>query len=241
MNPAYGSDLAFIHDVGYGELACAGARHLVTLLRKDCYSSGPVIELGSGSGLRAEILTAAGFGVLGIDQSQAMTELARARVPGAKFITSSFLDATLPACIAVTAFGEALNYLFDKRNSPAALVRLFRRVRGALIRGGVFLFDVAGPGRVPGPSPQYHSQTADDWAYLAVTEEKAGVLTRRITAFRCEGELYRRTDEVHRLRLYDPDKLTTTLRGLGFRVTKLNNYDGRPFVPGCYGMLARKA
>ena len=54
-------------------------------------------------------------------------------------------------CAAVTAVGECLNYSFDAKNCLPALRRLFRRIFSALEAGGIFIFDVAGPGRAGAP------------------------------------------------------------------------------------------
>ena len=49
-----------------------------------------------------------------------------ARVWVAAFV-AVLLSVKLPACAAVTAIGEVLNYAFDWRNNLAELRRLFRR------------------------------------------------------------------------------------------------------------------
>jgi SAM-dependent methyltransferase len=238
---AYRNDLAFIHDAGFGMFAEAAARTLLPLLRKIGRRDGLVVELGCGSGIQAGAVTRAGYDVLGFDISQAMVDLARKRVPAAEFRCASFLDVELPPCIAVTAVGEIFNYLFDRRNSLATLKNLFRRVYAALEPGGVFLFDVALVGRVPGGHRRSYVAT-DDWAclYEAFEDEKRRVLTRNITTFRKHGETYRRAHEVHRLRLYKRDELVAPLEQAGFRVRRISRYDDLKFPPGYQGFVARK-
>jgi SAM-dependent methyltransferase len=181
--------------------------------------------------------------VLGIDISPGMLALARERVPDGRFIKGSLLTADLPPCVAVTAVGECINYLFDRGNTRPALARLFRRVHAALLPGGLFLFDVAGPGRVPGDGPQRIFREGDDWAVLVIAEEdrRRGLLTRRITSFRKVGELYRRDHEIHEQRLLAPGEVTRLLRAVSFRVRRLRGYGPLRFGPGHTGFLARKA
>src|SRR5207249_3837277 len=93
MADGYGSDLAYIHDTGFGAFARRAAPHLLTLLRRTARRGGLVVDLGCGSGIWARELCHAGYEVLGIDQSEAMIGLARARAPRAEFLTASFLDA----------------------------------------------------------------------------------------------------------------------------------------------------
>jgi hypothetical protein len=143
----------------------------------------------------------------------------------------------------VTAIGEIFSYLFDRNNTPANLEKLFRRIYQALQPGGLLIFDVVAPGRAPGPGPTRHCREADDWVALATAEEdrQKNLLTRRITTFRKAGSLYRRQEEVHRLRLCRRPELTRQLRQCGFRVRPLAGYGQLRFAPGHIGFLARKA
>lgn len=76
-----------------------------------------------------------------------MVDLARVNVPGARFVQGSVWDAELPPAVAVTAIGEVVNYTADARAGVEQLAGLIDRVRTALAPGGVFLFDIATPGR----------------------------------------------------------------------------------------------
>ena len=243
MASGYHEDLAYIHDVGFGHFARNAAPGLLELLRKRQVVRGLVVDLGCGSGIWARELCNAGYEVLGVDLSEAMLAIARQRVPEAEFRQGSLLSAKLPPCVAVTSIGECFNFLFDRRNTTRRLLELFRRVHDALVPGGLFIFDVAGPGRVPGPGTQRKYFEGEDWAVLVAAEEdrQAKLLTRRITSFRKVGKLYRRDEEIHALRLYTPLELAQQLRDCGFRVNVLRGYGPMRFAPGYFGLLARKA
>jgi SAM-dependent methyltransferase len=238
----YRQDLACIHDAGYGHFARAAAPVLREALRKRGLDSGLIVDLGCGSGILAAELSQAGYDLLGFDLSQSMIALACKRAPKARFHVQSLWEADLPPCIAVTAIGECFNYFFDQRNTDAALLRLFHRVYAALCPGGLFLFDVAEPGRVPGSGVQRHFREEEDWAVLVSTEEDRASqrLTRRITSFRKVGKLYRREQEVHTLRLFAGAGLARHLRLIGFRVRLLRNYGPLRFPPGYVALLGRK-
>lgn len=224
--PGYQSDLAYIHDAGFGDYARKSAPGLLAILRQAGIRTGLVVDLGCGSGIWAAELMRHGYEVLGIDSSSSMIELAGKRAPAATFVNASFLKAKLPICDAVTAIGEVFNYTFDQRNDPRQLSRLFRHVHDALRPGGVFIFDIAEPGRV---LRRAHAE-GKDWAILFAAEASRDLLIRRMTTFRQVGELYRRSEETHRLRLYRSSDIAAELRAAGFSVRVLRAY-GRMSLP----------
>ncbi|MDP8952627.1 MAG: class I SAM-dependent methyltransferase [Actinomycetota bacterium] len=242
MPDGYREDLAYVHDAGFLSFAENAAPMLVEALRSGGLERGLVIDLCCGSGPLSRRLSDTGYDVLGVDISGAMVEMARKRVPGGRFVEGSILSLELQPCVAVAAVGECLNYLFDEGNTEEGLEDLLRRIHEALIPGGVLLFDAAGPGRAPGPGPSRIHAEGEDWAVLATAEEdgERGVLTRRITTFRKVGELYRRGEEVHHLRLIRREAIATQLRNLGFNVRILDSYGEMRFPPGLTGFLARK-
>ncbi|HWN98556.1 MAG TPA: class I SAM-dependent methyltransferase, partial [Blastocatellia bacterium] len=59
MNGYYEKDLAFIHDVGFGEWARKSAPGILEILKQNGICEGLIIDLGCGSGLWAQALTKA--------------------------------------------------------------------------------------------------------------------------------------------------------------------------------------
>lgn len=240
MSRWYGEDIAYIHDTGHAEFALRSSPGILEILRDGGVRSGLVVDLGCGSGIWARELLGAGYGVLGIDISESMIEFARRAAPEARFRVASLYEAELPPCDAVTAVGEVLNYLFDEAPDDGGLTRLFGCVYGALRGGGVFVFDLAGPGQVPpGERAKTHS-LGEDWAVLVEKEEERGILTRRITSFRRVGEHYRRDEEVHRQRLYEPREVSWELRRAGFVVRTAQSYGAFRLPEAHTAFVARK-
>jgi len=237
----YRDDLAYIHDEGFTDFARGAAHGLLQILRSHGIKGGRVLDLGCGSGRWARELNDAGYQVIGIDQSLAMVRLAREIAPRSKFTVGSLLRIKLQECDAVTSIGECLNYTFDQRNSAKALERLFLRVYSALRPGGIFVFDIAEPGRVPTGVERKWSE-GPHWALLVSIEgdRQRRVLSRRIVTFRKTASAFRRGEEIHRLRLYWADDLVQSLRECGFRARKLAGYGRFPFPPGIRGVLAVK-
>jgi SAM-dependent methyltransferase len=237
MREWYREDLAYIHDVGFGDYALESAPGILEILARSEIREGLVVDLGCGSGLWARELTKARYRVLGIDISESMIYIARRRAPEAEFRVGSLFEADIPPCDAVTALGEVLNYLFHPENE---LVRLFRRVYEALVPGGVFVFDIAEPGQVPQGTKTRGFTEGEDWVVLVEKEEDRDTLTRRITTFRRKGEHYRRSDEVHRQRLYRAPDIARYLRQVGFRVRTVRGYGRYRLTRAHAAFIARK-
>ena len=210
----YADDLAAVHDAGFGSLAEAAAG----TARKLLPPRSSVVELGCGSGITAALLTSAGHSVVAIDQSAPLIALARRHAPGATFHVASLFDFALPRCDAVLAVGEVLNYRGDEGGDLEDVVA---RVRGALRPGGLFLFDLAGPGR----GRRRARREGPGWAVQMDATEEGDTLTRRIVVVRRHDGGPRRTEERHVLRLYAPDEVRATLGREGFeRVDVLPGY-----------------
>jgi hypothetical protein len=145
----------------------------------------------------------------------------------------------LPPCVGLTAIGEVLNYTVDERAGEQRLAALFARVHAALTPGGVFLFDLATPGRATLRPAGLHVREGGDWRIESHAEEDADAKTleRRMT-ITTPGS---RREEVHRLRLYEPDTVRECLEGLGFRSEALDGYCDFGFWPGYAAFAAAKA
>lgn len=241
MKEYYKEDLAFIHDAGFSEWVVKATPGLFEILKRNRIRDGLVVDLGCGSGVWAKALSNAGFGVLGIDISEWMIAIARKRAPDAEFRVASLFQTEIPSCNAVTSISECLNYLFDSAGD-GKMRRLFERVYTALAPGGVFVFDVAEPGQVKRGDPTRTFTEGDGWVVLVEKKEDSGrgVLTRKITSFRKMGRHYRRSDEVHRQRLFKAADIAKELRRAGFKVVVQRGY-GRYRLPRAHAVLiARK-
>ena len=221
----YGADVAYIHDAEFGFLARGAADTLVRLLRRAGVRTGLVVDLACGSGITARRLTDAGYDVLGIDVSSDILALAQLNAPAARFERASLVDAELPACVAVCAIGEGLNYAADERAGREAAARVFGRAHEALDPGGLLLFDVAEPRREGGKRRRdWHE--GEDWVLcLEAWEEPAErLLYRRLEIFRDTPRGWRRTHELHTLRLYTREEVLADLAAAGFDARLLRGY-----------------
>lgn len=242
MQQSYRDDLAYIHDAGFGQMAANAAAMVIEELRRAGLRNGLVVDLGCGSGILARALHAAGYDVIGIDLSEPLLEIARRRVPEGTFRAGSFATADISPCVAVTAIGEVFNYTFDAENSAPVRSRAWQRIFQALLPGGLLVFDMAGPERVPTQGPQRNYFEGSDWAILVETHGNASrtLLTRRMTTFRKVWDLYRRDTETHELQLVEPEEVLTTLKSIGFTTQTFASYGPQALFNGLVGFLASK-
>lgn len=240
----YNDDLAHIHIDGYGFHWRQAAPAVLKRLRDAGIKSGTVIDLGCGGGEWLAYLSQRGYKTVGVDASSAMIQAARQTATNATLIHGSFADAALPPCDAVTSLGEPLNYL----DSASSFKRTLNSVFQSLRSGGLFVFDVREAASKP-VETRVSARVGDDWACIATIDETAATgprnrdhtsLTRRITTFRRIGAAYRRSEEVHQLRLFSRAQMTQWLRDLGFRVRTFRSYGAYRLAPRQIIFVARK-
>lgn len=229
----YDEDLAYIHEIGFGDVARAAAREVQTRLPPPAR----IVDLGCGGGsLAAEL--GRRYDVWGCDLSESMVQLARRRAPHARFDVGDALGIKIPACQGVTMVGEILNYALADR-ALAAADNFVSRVHSALAPGGLFLFDVATTGKAQGERTA--TRKGRDWSVEAHVVVDGDRLTRTITTRRTVGDAERATTEVHRQRLLDANWVTAILEDAGFHVDLLGGYDDHPFQEGWDAFAATKS
>ena len=232
----YGEDLAYIHAEGFGQLAAAAAG----VVQAEATGRGLVLDIGCGAGTLSAELSRAGFQVWGLDISDAFVRLARRRVPDGEFVTGSIFGADFPKAAVICAIGEVVNYLADPGNSPETLRAFFLKAYAALPPGGLLLFDAAAPGRSSGGVRSFTE--GDGWAVGAVSEPQDDrQLVRRVVTFRDLGEgRWRRSVELHRLRLWSRETILAGLRETGFEAEAGEGYGAFALPPDLPSYRARK-
>lgn len=227
----YQSDLAYVHATAFETVTRGAASEIVRRLRSSNADIRRIMDIGCGAGPLTRALVKAGFDVTGVDTSADLLEIARANVPAAHFIHASAYDVLIEDYDAVVAIGEPLTYHSEAANADNLVSTLFQRIADALPPGGLFIFDVIGLGKPSLVSRIWRS--SDDWAVLVETTEDQNdrSLIRDIEVFRSVGDAYRRSREVHRVRLFDVLSLRNELAARGFAVGTSQSYGSQPLPP----------
>ena len=239
---AHDPDLTKLELVPNDQVASAAARELIQRLAERQITDGLVVDLGCGTGTTARMLNEAGYAVLGVDIAQEMIDVARRTAPASTFVCASLFEVEIPECVAVTAIGESINYAIGSQTSSGEVSGLVERIHEALIPGGVIMLDAAGPDRIEAGVSRNDRFEGPDWELFVTTSAAADglSLSRDVSIFRRDGELWRRTSERHEQQLYSPETITERLLFSGFHVVVLSGYDSLTFPEGWAGFLGHK-
>ena len=98
-----------------------------------------ILDLCCGTGQLAQVLTACGFRVTGLDGSEEMLKFARENAPAAEFIVADARSFKLPHVYhAVVSTFDSLNHIMTLDE----LTDVFHKVYATLRKGGLFFFDL---------------------------------------------------------------------------------------------------
>ncbi len=171
-----------------------------------------VLELGCGTGTMTELLARRGYDMIGVDRSEEMLQAAieKREASGLDilYLLQDMREFELYGTVAaVVSICDSMNYLTEY----ADLVRVFQLANNYLDPKGVFIFDM---------NTVHVFRDLIGGTTIAESRENAGFIwenfydeERRINEYDLtlfveeDGDLYRRYDETHCQRAYDPDEI----------------------------------
>ena len=125
----------FMDNVPYDEWT----KYLVGLLKENGVKEGIVAELGCGTGNITDRLKAAGYDMIGIDNSAEMLQVAAEKDGDILYLCQDMREFELyGTAAAFVCICDGINYILDK----ADLVKVFKLVNTFLDTNGVFIFDL---------------------------------------------------------------------------------------------------
>jgi len=207
---------AIMEDVDYD----AWGMFILDVIEARGWRGGPVLDLGCGTGNSTFPLHARGFEVTGLDASEAMLAVARAKLPPADFVLADFSSFELNKTFGlVYSVFDALNNLL----SEEVFLSMARSVYRHLAPGGMFVFDV---NTTVGLRDLWEAGRAEGWAgniyYLwkHSFDESSGLA--KVEAFCDDGTTS--FTEVHFERPYDAPDVERLLSKVGFTSVEALNY-----------------
>ena len=212
------------------------AAYVVESIRKLDSTAKRMLELGCGTGNYSFIFRDHGFEVLGIDASEEMISLANLKKSslGNKNIdfemcNSEDFHTNLEWDLAVSLF-----FMLGYQVSDTSLLETFQTVRSSLRTGGIFAFDFwYGPSVIKkGCTPnEIKIETSDHRmtrkSFPAILAEDSCLTIKQIYSIQDKKtEEYQNFDEVHKVRYFFENQLSSFLKKSGFEVIRFEAFMG---------------
>lgn len=200
-----------------------------------------VVDLGCGTGKLTEILAQRGYDMIGIDLSEDMLAVAaqrREESGSSTLYTQQDMRSfeLYGAAGAMVSVGDSINYLLEEDDLEA----MFRCVERGLLPGGVFVFDFKTVHLYrDGIGSRTIAENRRDCAFIWNNYYDADScineydLTFYVAAPECgDDSLFRRFEEVHYQRAYEPQQLRRAAEAAGLLwITALDAETGSEITP----------
>lgn len=206
----------FMDNIPYEEWS----RYLTLLLREQGVSDGLLLDLGCGTGSLTELLSRAGYDMIGVDISGDMLQLAMEKRDKSGenilYLQQDMREFELYGTVrAVVSICDSMNYILEYED----LVRVFRLVNNYLDPGGVFIFDVNTEYKyreVLGCSTIAEDREESSFIWENDYDEEERINEYDLTLFiREEGNRYRKFQETHFQRAYAQEELVRAIEEAG--------------------------
>jgi len=207
----------FMDNIPYDEWA----EYLINLLKEYEVDEGLVLDLGCGTGNMTELLSKAGYDMIGVDNSEEMLEIAMEKREESGqnilYLLQDMREFELYGTVkAVVSICDSINYILEEEE----LMEVFRLVNNYLDPKGVFIFDfntthkyrdVMGE-RTIAEAREDCSFIWDNYFY-----EEEGINEYELSLFVKEqkSDFYRRYQEVHYQKAYELETIKQLMEKSG--------------------------
>ena len=195
----------FMDNIPYEEWA----EYLVDLLKEYGISDGLVLDLGCGTGNMTELLSAAGYDMIGIDNAEEMLEIAMEKKAASGkdilYLLQDMREFELYGTVgAIVSICDSINYITEEED----LLEVFRLVNNYLDPKGIFIFDFNTEYKYKYVlGDQTIAEDREDcsfiWDNYYYEDEKMNEYELSLFIREGEGGLYRKYQETHFQKAYD--------------------------------------
>lgn len=216
----------FMDNVPYEEWC----EYIRSLLHEYGIEDGLVLDLGCGTGKMTRLLQAAGYDMIGVDNSEEMLEIAReadgellvqeVSGEGAEhpilYLLQDMREFELYGTVrAVVSICDSMNYILEE----SELLTVFRLVNNYLDPAGVFIFDLNTVYKYKeelGETTIAENREEGSFIWDNYYDEESGINEYDLTLYIREDDgLYRRYEETHYQRAYELDTVKRLLTEAG--------------------------
>ena len=209
----------FMDNIPYGEWC----RYLTGLLKKYGVEDGLVLDLGCGTGSVTELLSEKGYDMIGVDNSEDMLQIAMDKRAASGrdilYLLQDMRDFELYGTVAaVVSICDCMNYILEYDD----LVEVFSLVNNYLDPEGIFIFDlntIYKYENVLGESTIAEDREESSFIWDNFYDPEEEINEYELAIFLKEqGDLYRKFEEVHYQRAYDPEVVKALLEKAGLEL-----------------------
>lgn len=209
----------FMDNIPYEEWC----EYLTGLLKEQGVSEGLLLDLGCGTGSLTELLAKSGYDMIGVDNSEEMLELAleKKEKSGSDilYLCQDMREFELYGTVAaVVSICDCMNYILEEED----LLEVFRLVNNYLDPGGIFVFDMNTPYKyreVIGNTTIAENREEGSFIWENCFDEESQVNEYALTLFiKEEDDLYRKHEEFHYQKAYEPERVKELLEEAGLKV-----------------------
>ena len=211
------------------------SRYLTGLLKEYKITEGTIAELGCGTGKMTRLLAAAGYDMIGLDNSEEMLEVAREadmeeEEGSILYLLQDMRELELFGTVsAVVSICDSMNYIVEEDD----LREVFRRVNEYLEEDGVFIFDlntVYKYREMLGETTISENREEGSFIWDNYFYEEEMINEYELTLFiREENDLYRKYEETHYQKAYELEQIKRLLAEAGMEfVTAYDAFTHNP-------------
>ena len=205
----------FMDNVPYDDW-CA---YLVSLLRDENITDGLVLDLGCGTGNLTERLSAAGYDMIGVDNSEEMLQQAmEKRAESGRdilYLMQDMRSFELYGTVrAIVSLCDCMNYILTRED----LVQVLRLANNYLDPGGVFIFDLNTEYKYAAMGTQTIAEDREDCSFIWENEYRP---EERLNEYdlavfvRQEDDLFRKYTETHLQRAWTVEEVRSAAEEAG--------------------------
>ena len=202
------------------------SQYLILKLSRYPLSAG--LDVGCGGGWFTRAFQKHGYAMTGLDVSAEMLDFAQETAMKAgvrsEYLLGDISKMKLPQRFDfVTAINDCVNYIPKTKLNAA-----FKNIRGALKKGGIFLFDISSKGKIDGKVANTVSvDDREEVTYLSFNRPEEDGVTMDVTLFvKGNDGRFERLDETHRQYIYTIDEIKNALEENGFTLIDCEGHLG---------------
>ena len=195
---------------------------VVGRLKQDQITDGILLDLGCGTGSMTELLAKQGYDMIGVDLSDSMLDIAMEKRAQSGhnilYLQQDMREFELYGTVrAVISICDSMNYILEEED----LLQVFRLVNNYLDPGGYFIFDLNTIYKYEQIGESTIAENLEEASFIwdNFYDAKTQINEYELAIFIPEGEegLYRKYEEFHEQRGYDPEVIRRLLEEAGMR------------------------